>query len=448
MSRTLELGRAVLDSTNAGLQLWFTTLITVSTEQLSNDTAQHSQSDILDLLLSEDILVDRGHGMNMVLDIAIQGEPIHAIDRKQLLQKILNAPAWEQLHLRPSLDEPSTGSVQADETIKINISRCPMDVNPSSTGRHRLFTNVPLVATYPAGGTPVVHLQSIHYTMNIFKLGLLNEGSRRKRAKHSGSSKSSSPSRKTELTGQSSRDQHSAVLFDVASTALNNITGDNSHVSGTGVRNESKKRRRSASKTVSALSVDYATSTTRIQSIGALVDGALRLSIDSAIPRSLVGMKSAASTFRAGLSRLSPILWSPRLLSNLSSRSHLMPIISCSLSQAAISKARSNSLKVKTSQLSAFSTNSGHFASRLETSTRKNVEDAIHAQLWGFALKAFTTKAPQALKSFFSSTDEAPEVDTDDILVGSDALLEEGGHELPFEDVSIGDGCSDLLPWN
>lgn len=92
MSRTIELGRAVLDLPSAQLQLWFTTLITVSPQQNSIDIQHLNEQALLYLLLSGNTWVDRGQGMHFVLELTANGEPLGRTDLGALAKQIVNAP--------------------------------------------------------------------------------------------------------------------------------------------------------------------------------------------------------------------------------------------------------------------------------------------------------------------------------------------------------------------
>ena len=92
MSRTIELGRAVLDSSTAKLQLWVTTLITISPQQDSTNVQHLSPQALLELLLSGNVWVGRGNGMHFVLEITANGEPVGSRHLGELAEQIINAP--------------------------------------------------------------------------------------------------------------------------------------------------------------------------------------------------------------------------------------------------------------------------------------------------------------------------------------------------------------------
>jgi hypothetical protein len=92
MSRTIELGRAVLDSSTAKLQLWVTTLITILPQQDSTDIQHLSSQALLDWLFSSNVWVGRGNGMHIVLELTANGEPVGSRHLGVLAQQIINAP--------------------------------------------------------------------------------------------------------------------------------------------------------------------------------------------------------------------------------------------------------------------------------------------------------------------------------------------------------------------
>jgi len=92
MSRTIELGRAVLDSSVTQLQLWFTTLITISPQQNSIDIQHLKQTALLEYLSSGKVWVSRGYDMYIELEITNDGEPLGQRELHILGQQIINAP--------------------------------------------------------------------------------------------------------------------------------------------------------------------------------------------------------------------------------------------------------------------------------------------------------------------------------------------------------------------
>jgi len=92
MSRTIEVGRAVLASATHHLELWLTTLITVLPSQHSIDIQQLSSRAFMDLLTSGDVWVGRGNGMRVEVELTLRGEPLPHRQLQELVNNILSAP--------------------------------------------------------------------------------------------------------------------------------------------------------------------------------------------------------------------------------------------------------------------------------------------------------------------------------------------------------------------
>lgn len=92
MSRLAELGRAVLCSPAQNLELWLTTLITVSPQQGDIDLQQLKPSQLLDFLSSGDVWVCRGSDMHLELLITLREEPLPHRQLQDLVENILQAP--------------------------------------------------------------------------------------------------------------------------------------------------------------------------------------------------------------------------------------------------------------------------------------------------------------------------------------------------------------------
>jgi hypothetical protein len=92
MSRSIELGRAVLCSPSTNLELWLTTLITLSLTPDGNNMQQLKPARLLDHLASGDVWVGRGHGMHMKLMLTLGEEPLNQKHLEDLTNAILRAP--------------------------------------------------------------------------------------------------------------------------------------------------------------------------------------------------------------------------------------------------------------------------------------------------------------------------------------------------------------------
>jgi len=92
MARTIEVGRAVLSCPTHALELWLTTLITVSPLQQSIDLQQLSPCDLLSLLASGTIWVGRGNGMRVEIEVTLRGEQLPPQQLQELVSSIISAP--------------------------------------------------------------------------------------------------------------------------------------------------------------------------------------------------------------------------------------------------------------------------------------------------------------------------------------------------------------------
>ena len=92
MARTFEVGRAVLASTTHNLELWLSTLITLSPSQDSIDVEQPSFHSLTRILSSSDIWVGRGNGMRIELALTHRGEPLPKLNLQMLREMIIQAP--------------------------------------------------------------------------------------------------------------------------------------------------------------------------------------------------------------------------------------------------------------------------------------------------------------------------------------------------------------------
>jgi len=92
MSRTIELGRAVLSSPSTKLELWLTTLITISPAQDATNLQHLSDSETIDLLASGTVWVGRANGMHLSLDITFRREPLPINQLRHLADSVVNAP--------------------------------------------------------------------------------------------------------------------------------------------------------------------------------------------------------------------------------------------------------------------------------------------------------------------------------------------------------------------
>jgi hypothetical protein len=92
MSRSVELGRAVLHAPITNHELWLTTFITISPEQTSTYLAQLTPVQCLEELASGALWVHRGHDMHMDLKLTLHNEALPHKQFQALTNAILQAP--------------------------------------------------------------------------------------------------------------------------------------------------------------------------------------------------------------------------------------------------------------------------------------------------------------------------------------------------------------------
>jgi hypothetical protein len=212
-------------------------------------------------------------------------------------------------------------------TVHLNISHANGAGVQEEQKRHRLFTDIPAADVRPPEGVPSVALRSV-----CLKMEILETSPRRKpTAKRSNTSPGEHKSMKVE-------DQNSdCLLYDMASVRDASQGGGTDRVSSPTSPARSRKRKRPATDsplTIQPVPIDSAAvskrsrrrpatdsfvqrrpppdlgagSSNRVE-IDNIVDGALRLSICGGIGKSANGLKVKASTFRLGLTDVSPALW-------------------------------------------------------------------------------------------------------------------------------------------
>ncbi|KAF2707038.1 hypothetical protein K504DRAFT_492600 [Pleomassaria siparia CBS 279.74] len=204
MSKTVELGRAVLDSPEEQLQLWFTTFITVSPRQDSINLRKLHNQALLELLLSSDTWVGRDQGMHIILELTSQGEPLGRREVAALAEQIVNAPVWGQLNLSPSLPVPAFGNSAMPldhERLRINIQQTHAEPNMEARSPHRILLNVPCADVAPPEGVLNLGLSSIRLPMDIVKCQRLVRPTKSKRRK--GFSHNNAPQASTREGGRS-----------------------------------------------------------------------------------------------------------------------------------------------------------------------------------------------------------------------------------------------------
>lgn len=326
MSRSIELGRAVLHAPTAYHELWLTTLITILPKQDSPYLAQLTSVQYLEVLASGLLWFDRGYDMHVDLELTVNNEALPHKQLETLTNAILQAPVshtnvssrlpanqikvWQQLTLRPSLPN---NSITNSGTIRLNISHATVARKEVGQKHHRLFSDVPATDIRPPEGVLSVSLQSVRLCLDIL------ETSPRRKLVVPRSSPSSDERIKAE--------DKTMVLFDIDSTG----NAPSHDVTKPVPFDASRKRKRSvASMSLTPLEfpgrhadsggrdtqVDLSSqSQHRLSSmqfqaeVQTMVDSALRLSIRGIISKYPNGLKAKANTFRLGLADVAPTLW-------------------------------------------------------------------------------------------------------------------------------------------
>jgi hypothetical protein len=212
-------------------------------------------------------------------------------------------------------------------TVHLNISHANGVGLQDEQKRHRLFTDLPAADVRPPDGVPSVALQSVCLTMEIL------ETSPRRKA----TSKRSNTSPGAHKSMGVEEENSDCLLYDMASFKDASHGGDIDRISTLTSPDPSRKRKRPATDsplTIPPLQIHGAAASKQSRrrpatdsfvqrssppdpgegsfnrvEIDNIVDGALRLSICGGLGKSANGLKVKASTFRLGLTDVSPALW-------------------------------------------------------------------------------------------------------------------------------------------
>lgn len=105
MSRSVELGRAVLYLPASNLELWLTTSLTFSPQESADSIEFLKQKQFLDFLSSGQIWVSHGVDMHADLCLTHLGEPLAEQQLDALAQSIVSAPVSLTNHEKFSIAE-------------------------------------------------------------------------------------------------------------------------------------------------------------------------------------------------------------------------------------------------------------------------------------------------------------------------------------------------------
>jgi hypothetical protein len=210
-------------------------------------------------------------------------------------------------------------------TVHLDISHANGSGMHEEQKRHRLFTDVPAADVRPPEDVPSVSLQSVRLTMDILE----TSPRRRPTPKRSNTSPGE---RKSMGVGDENSDH---LLYDMASVHDTPNDGGTDHIPTPTSLTASRKRKTPATDNPlmsRPVPMDRAATSKRSRrrpatdsfvqrnpppdsgssdrvEIDNIVDGALRLSICGGLGKSSNGLKVKASTFRLGLTDVSPALW-------------------------------------------------------------------------------------------------------------------------------------------
>ncbi|KAF2127246.1 hypothetical protein P153DRAFT_387792 [Dothidotthia symphoricarpi CBS 119687] len=421
MPRTIELGRAVLSSPATNLELWLTTLITISPQQDSTNIDQFSSASLLVLLSSGDVWVGRGNGLHIDLHLTLRGEPLAHRQLQELANNIVKAPVWEQLKLRPSIP---ADAMQTNRTLIINIGHSD-DGSSETKAPHRVLSNVPAADVRPPEGVPKISLDRVRFLMEIFETKQRLQPTRPKRVKmipggnivtfsslsifgpdHNNESDDIlvEPSPAASLLQRESltstclpvaslvkrKRKRSSTYMDLkpAASSLHDPTHDRPPPTSSNLRSSTLAE----------------TNDSDLVGIEVMIDGALRLSASGSLStRSSNGVKIKANTFSQSLMEVAPILWSPGYLLALSQRAQLLSVVSRSLTQTAYLRATSMSLKDKVAKLVLDRATVGWSDAATVEPSVGQLSSTLASRLWLYLQKNLECKSTPGLQAFVVS---------------------------------------------
>ena len=90
--KTVELGRAVISFAEKNVQVWSTTLITLSPLETSFDIESLHHQLLARLLVSGNVWICRGNGFQLRIAITTHGEQLGLSELNCLAQKLVDAP--------------------------------------------------------------------------------------------------------------------------------------------------------------------------------------------------------------------------------------------------------------------------------------------------------------------------------------------------------------------
>lgn len=344
MCKTVELGRAVLSTSAANLELWLKTLIAISPQQQRANLEQYNAATLLNVLFSDEVWIARGNGLYIDLDVTFKGRPVADEQLRRLTQAILDAPVsqlrilgaaqltkymevWEQLSLQPSVPNQSLYELGK---VRIAINHAMECAVPIQKSQHRILLNTSYAALRPPQGLCVMSLDSILISADIFEPAKRRKVAMNRRPKTPNQNSSMPPATSGTTVGKAGTSTSDELLFE----------GDSMVPSETS--SPSLKRQRSPSSSAELRSLTRLAHPTEnspdqlpagqgpeasgiesergldvdLTELLKLVEGALRLSVLGAVNNksSSTTLKTKANTFKFGLVDITPNLWKPGYL--------------------------------------------------------------------------------------------------------------------------------------
>ncbi|KAF2833612.1 hypothetical protein CC86DRAFT_311544 [Ophiobolus disseminans] len=450
MARTLEVGRAVLASSKYPIELWLTTLITISPTQHSIDIQQLSSRTVLSILSSGRVWVHRGNGLRLQLEITLRGEPLPHQQLQELTYDILSAPVWAQLNLEPTLSDETAPD---GDIAYINVNYGKGDGTPDEKECHRIFCNVRAADAQPPEGISRYQLQSVHFSMDVLEP---KPRSYLKRAKTSPVEHSAD---QREYEGEYDGEEESELMLDeLAATGTATVLDKSGAVSLAALPAHRKRRRpRTHAPTRTASTpplpsihgIDSSRKPAKVADLNdsppsmsqgeelaeihLMVDGAMRLSIYG-VSKAPSGLKVKANTFGVGLADVAPILFRPGYQVALSRRAHLLPTITRSFNRIANVRVTSVSLREKVKRMLAYPSKITLESQRYQDITAdeqpRTASPSTSNHFWLNLQRSLANKPPLTLQSFLARNDQIKtQSNSDEILEQENSAREVSGFD-------------------
>ncbi|KAG9186399.1 hypothetical protein G6011_02955 [Alternaria panax] len=460
MSKSIELGRAVLSSPATDHELWLTTLITISSKEDATYLHQLTSSQLLDMLISANTWVKRGHDMHIQMRLNLREESLPRKQLQDLTDAVLSAPVWDQLMLKPT---QRTDIAVDPGTIRLNINHASVMGVQEEKKRHRLFSGVPAADVRPPEGITEVSLQSVHLCMDIL------EASPRRRV----ATKRSISSLSERTAPALDEDDSDTILHEMTPDDL--LHDGDTHLKPTAPSAAAcRKRKRPATETVSSTQLHPLdkTETSKWQrkrpttdspmqhkshtefrssdrtDVASMVDGAMRLSICGTLNRPVVRWKAKASSFRLGLADVAPAMWRTGYLVAVSQRAHLIPTIARSLAQIGSVNPTSISLREKMDRLStkAQETSSGRSGGKdpIAGYGVAEIHSAIASRLWTESQMSLLGKPMIPIQACIASSPYPEHPVSDDMLAEEEPHWYHTRRTTLFEDNSSWESSNDI----